>query len=84
VDGHAWLPVVALRIENVPLVGVERSPRAKRRDALAFEVARDGVRRTEARVGLGPLLGKAAASDGVRPLLPRQLNELGVEPARPT
>src|SRR5262249_55222797 len=71
VDGDARLPVVALRIEHLPLVGVERSARAQRRDSLLFEVARDGVRSAEARVGRGPLLTEAAAGDGVRRLLPR-------------
>ncbi len=61
VDGDARLPVVPFRIENLSLVGVERSARAQRRNALPFEVARDGVRRTEARIGLRPLLGEAAA-----------------------
>jgi hypothetical protein len=81
VDGHARLPVVALRIENLPLVGVECSARAKRRDALAFEVANATACAARKR-GLDSdhCSAKAAASDDVRRLLPRQLNELGVEP----
>jgi hypothetical protein len=41
------------------------------------------VRRPEAWIGLGPLLGEAATRYRVRRLLRRQLDELGVEPARP-
>src|SRR5262249_47215677 len=44
VDGDARLPVVALRVEHLPLIGVERSAHAQRHDSLPFEVARDGVR----------------------------------------
>jgi len=68
VDGDARLPVLALRIEDLPLVGVDRPARAQRRDALSFELARNGVRRPEARIGLGPLLGEAAPSQNVRRL----------------
>ena len=71
VDCHARLPVVPLRIEDLPLVGVERSVRGQRRNSLALEVARDGVRRTEARIGVGPLLGKATAGHRVCRLLRR-------------
>jgi hypothetical protein len=41
------------------------------------------MRRPEARIGLGPLLGEAAPGHCARRPLRRQLNELGTEPARP-
>src|SRR6266540_5694896 len=41
------------------------------------------MRRTEARIGLGPLLGEAAPRKSARCLPRRQLDELRLEPARP-
>jgi hypothetical protein len=76
-------PVVALGIEHFSVVAVERSACAQRRDPLSFEIARDCARCTEARVGLGPLIGEAAAGYGVRRLLWRQLDQLGLEPPCP-
>jgi hypothetical protein len=71
VDGDARLPVVALRIEHLALVGVDGPVGAERSDRFSFQVARDGVRGTETRVGLRPLLGEAATGYRVRLLLRR-------------
>jgi hypothetical protein len=84
VDGGARLPVVALGIENLPLIGVDGSARAQRRNSLSFEVARDGVRGAKAWIGLGPLLGEPPSRYTVRRLPRRQLDERGLEPAPPT
>jgi hypothetical protein len=71
VDGDARLPVVALRIEHLALVGVDGPVGAERSNPFSFQVARDGVRGTETRVGLRPLLGEAATGYRVRLLLRR-------------
>ena len=83
VDGDAWLPVIPVRIENLPLVGVERATGTERGDSLLFEVARDSVRSTQTRVGLRPLLGEAATSHTARRRPLGQLDEFGLKPARP-
>ena len=83
VDGDARLPAVALGIENLPLIGVHGSSRAERRNFLSFEVARDRVRRPEAWIGLGPLLGESAPDHCAGRLFARPLDDLGVKPAGP-
>ena len=45
VDCDARLPVIPLRIENRPLIGVDGSARAQRRNSLSFEIARNGAAR---------------------------------------